>query len=71
MHPRPYADGGKTMRQHDHVLERNALPAGNMSRQRVYVFNDMRQVFRRATFSRRTTMSARIPGKYRHVRQIE
>ena len=70
MHPRRHANGGKTVREQDHVLQGDAVRLGNMSRKRVYIFDHSREIFRRAAFSRREAVAARIPCKYGHVAEV-
>src|SRR5207248_1313047 len=56
-------DGGETVREHDHVFDRDAELPRNMTRKDIHIFDYIVNTLCRAAFSRGTSMTARVPRK--------
>ena len=69
MHPRGHRYRRETVREHNHVLERDPVTLRDLPNERCHIFDHVGQISRRAAFTRRATVTARIPGKDRDIVQ--
>jgi hypothetical protein len=51
------------VREHNHVLERNPVTLRDLPNELSHIFDHVSQISRGAAFTRRATVTARIPGK--------
>ena len=67
MHPCRNRDGTDAMRHHDHVFDGDLVLRRNMPHECLHVADDDAQVFRRAAFAGRVSVTARVPRKYSNI----
>ena len=70
MDPGCDGDGSETVREHDHVFDRDAELLRNMTRKGVHIFDHIVKTLCGAAISRRTSMTARVPREDRDVVKI-
>ena len=69
MDPRADRDRRETVREQDHLLEREPEAIGEMPDEGVDIADDIGQFARRAALARRASVPARVPGEDGHILQ--
>ena len=69
VHPCRNRHGGQAVREHDHIFHLDAVSLRDVPRKGVHVFDHIMQAVGRAAFSRRATVTARVPRKNRNIIQ--